>query len=450
MRLLRIAAVVLFLLQWLLVETKVQAAMPLPHQQNDKVTENALPAQVATDWFDLYLDLVKTTPGFTPPVAARAFGYAGVALYEAVSPGFPEYKSLLGQLNGLDVLPQPAAKQTFDWPTTANAALASITRDLFANTTPENLAAIQALEEQWNQAARDTLDADVYARSMLYGQSVADAIFVWSKSDGGHEGYLRNFPADYVSPTGAGGWLPTPPKFQTAMQPNWGENRPFVLEAGDTCPAAAPLAYSEKPASRFYKEGLEVYTVGQNLSDAQRAIALFWADDPGQTATPPGHSISLVTQVLQQEDASLALAAEAYAKVGIVVADSFIGCWHAKYEHNLLRPVTYIQKLIDPAWMPLLNTPPFPEYPSGHSVQSGAVATVLTDLFGEEYALVDHTHDARGLAPRTFASFEALAEEAALSRLYGGIHYRRAIELGLVQGECIGEAVNALQLRQAQ
>jgi membrane-associated phospholipid phosphatase len=141
------------------------------------------------------------------------------------------------------------------------------------------------------------------------------------------------------------------------------------------------------------------------------------------------------------------LAAEAYAKVGIVLADSFIGCWNAKYEYNLLRPVTYIHERIDPNWNTLLNTPPFPEYPSGHSVQSGAVAAVLTDLFGDNYAFVDHTHEGRGFPPRSFASFTAFAEEAALSRLYGGIHYRRAIEAGLTQGECIGAQVNALEVR---
>jgi hypothetical protein len=415
-------------------------------QADDNSTLTPPPnAAVATAWFDLYLQLVKTTEGFSPPVAARALGYAGVALYETVAPGFAEYRSLQGQLNGLAALPQPAENRQYDWPTAANAALASLARHLFANTSPENLAAIQTLEQEWSQAAVTSLDAASYARSVRYGQNMAAAIFTWSKTDGGHEGYLRNFPADYLAPAGPGQWQPTPPKFQAALQPTWGENRPFVLAVGDACPPARPLLYSEAPTSQFYREALEVYTTDQALTDEQRAIALFWSDDPGQTVTPPGHSISLLTQVLPEENASLILAAEAYAKVGIAVADAFIGCWNGKYQYNLLRPVTYIQQLIDPAWMPLLNTPPFPEYPSGHSVQTGAVATVLTDLFGENYALVDHTHADRGLAPRSFASFRALAEEAALSRLYGGIHFRRAIELGLIQGDCIGEKVNALQ-----
>ena len=157
--------------------------------------------------------------------------------------------------------------------------------------------------------------------------------------------------------------------------------------------------------------------------------------------------MSIATQVLRREGASLMLAAETYAKVGIAVCDSFVACWSTKYRYNLLRPVTYLQRLIDPAWLPLLATPPFPEHTSGHSVQSGAAFAVLTDLFGDAYAFEDHTHDSRGLAPRRFASFTAAAEEAAISRLYGGIHFRPAIQLGLEQGRCIAGAVNALPMQ---
>jgi hypothetical protein len=195
---------------------------------------------------------------------------------------------------------------------------------------------------------------------------------------------------------------------------------------------------------------MEVYQTSQNLTQEQTDIALFWADDPGRTATPPGHSIAVLTQILEQENATLALSAEAYARVGIAVTDAFIGCWHAKYTYNLVRPVTYIQQLTVESWMPLVNTPPFPEYPSGHSVQTGAAAVVLAGMFGEEYSFTDHTHDTLGLAARSFASFTEMANEAALSRLYGGIHYRAAIELGLEQGTCIGERVNSLIFSQGE
>jgi membrane-associated phospholipid phosphatase len=207
----------------------------------------------------------------------------------------------------------------------------------------------------------------------------------------------------------------------------------------------APPEYSEEPESAFYIEAMEVYDATQILTEEQREIALFWADDPGATSTPPGHSVSILTQILRLEDSSLGFATQAYAKLGIAVADAFIGCWHTKYVYNLIRPVTVIRQLVDNEWMPIVNTPPFPEYSSGHSVQTGAAAVVLADLFGDEYTFTDHTHDERGLAPRTFTSFSEMAQETAISRLYGGIHYRVAIELGIEQGQCIGSQINELQ-----
>ena len=187
---------------------------------------------------------------------------------------------------------------------------------------------------------------------------------------------------------------------------------------------------------------------GQRVDRGQLEIALFWSDDPGTTATPPGHSASILTQTLRSQNSSLATAAVGYARLGLAVCDAFIECWDSKFRYNLLRPISYIRQYIDQGWgNPLpLTTPPFPEYTSGHSVQSGAAATVLTATFGS-IAFTDHTHDARGLPPRSFSSFEAAAQEAAISRLYGGIHYRAAIERGLEQGRRIGAAVVALPLR---
>jgi hypothetical protein len=143
------------------------------------------------------------------------------------------------------------------------------------------------------------------------------------------------------------------------------------------------------------------------------------------------------------ENASLSVAAEAYAKVGIGVADAFISCWWTKYNYNYIRPVSCIRALIASSWLPFVVTPPFPEYTSGHSVQSGATAEILTDIFGANYAFTDHTHDALGFVPRTFDSFYDAADEAAISRLYGGIHFRSAIDLGVAQGICVGQQVLA-------
>jgi membrane-associated phospholipid phosphatase len=192
---------------------------------------------------------------------------------------------------------------------------------------------------------------------------------------------------------------------------------------------------------------MEVYQVSRALTPEQRAIARFWSDDPMLSPTPPGHWIAIARELLLAEGADAERWVDVMARLGIAQADAFIGCWNAKFQYDLLRPVTYIRRVIDKSWEPLLITPPFPEYPSGHSTQSGASAEVLTALFGADFAFEDTTHVADGLPGRHFPSFRAAAEEAGISRLYGGIHFRAAIERGLEQGRCIGAHVNALRTR---
>ena len=399
------------------------------------------PADIATTWFEFALELVQRTPGYSPPVASRAFGYAGLTLYEAVVPGMDGWRPLAG----LPSLSAAGKNAAYHWPSVANAALASILRFLFPTSPPERLAALAALEERLADDLRPGVPSGIFARSIKRGREVATALFESSKSDGGHAGYLHNFPA-YQPPVGRGLWVPTPPGFLSALQPFWGQNRCLAIQSGAEIVPGDHPPYSEDAASSFDAQAREVYDAVTNLTPEQEAIARFWSDDPGTTPTPPGHSLAITTQVLHETGSSLAAAAEAYARVGMGVCDAFIACWHAKYAYNLLRPVTYINRLIRADWLPVLVTPPFPEYPSGHSVQSGAAFQVLTDLFGAGYAFVDRTHDTRGLTPRSFGSFLEAAEEAAISRLYGGIHFRAAIVNGLAQGLKIGRAVSALPL----
>jgi hypothetical protein len=413
-------------------------------------------SEVPIAWTELQLQLIATTPGFTPPVAARALGYSGVALYQALQPGMPRHRSLVGIVNGLSSVPRPESGSTMHWPASANGVMAGITRHLFASTSAANRARVDslALAATMSSAA----DASVLDRSLAYGHDLADAVFEWSKGDGGHEGYLRNFPTDYVPPVGPGLWVPTPrPNAEPlrAMQPYWGRNRPFILPPGDPSSDSdpgVPSPYSTDPASACYRDANEVYLTVRALTPAQRETALYWSDDPGATSTPAGHSVSILLQCLRARGSSLEVAAEAHARVGIAVSDAFVACWQMKYRYNVMRPITYIQTVIDPAWNasaitdPLV-TPPFPEYPSGHSVQSGAASVVLATLFGESFSFTDRTHAARGFAPRSFNSFAAFAQEAALSRLYGGIHFRPAIERGLIQGRTIGARAATLPLQ---
>ena len=399
-------------------------------------------ATVATAWFDEILALIRTTPGFSPPVASRAIGYAGVTLYEAILPGLPGRRSLPGQLTELPVLPAGGRNAAYHWPTVANAALAEIVRALCPTATAERLAAVARLEATFLAA----VPRGIRERSIDRGRAVAQAVFDWSRTDGGHEGYAHNFDPGYVPPIGPGLWQPTPPGFLPALQPGWGRNRTFMA-SGPSCDPGAPIRFDTAADSACFAEAFEVFQTVDSLTSEQLAIARFWSDDPGSTATPPGHSVSILTQVVRARDESLAVAAEMYARLGIAVADAFIACWGVKYRYNVLRPITYIRATIDPHWgspLPLV-TPPFPEYTSGHSVQSAAAAAVLTAQFGP-VSFVDHTHDSRGLPARSFDSFDAAAAEAAISRLYGGIHYRGAIERGLAQGRCVGERAAALDL----
>ena len=405
-------------------------------------TADQYSADVATQWSNLQLTLAQTTPGNTPPVVSRALGYAGLTVYEAIVPGLPTHRSLAGQLTGLTSLPKPETNQKYNWSLSANAAEATIVRDLWANTSDANRKRIDSLETILLVSLGKDVSEAVATRSTAFGRSIGEAIAAYAKTDGGHEGYTRNFPASYVVPTGVGFWRSTGAQL-IPMLPTWGQNRSFVPVSTTTSPPE-PTAYSTQVSSPFFAQALEVYSISKNLTAEQKAIALFWADDAGKTFTPPGHGISIATQVLQKEKSNLAQAAETYAKIGLATTDAFIACWRCKFRFNVIRPVSYINQAIDPRWKSLITTPPFPEYTSGHSSGSGAAALILEDQFGDSYAFTDRSHDARGLTARSFTSFRAYSEEAAVSRLYGGIHYRNSNEQGLANGRRIAQNVLAL------
>jgi membrane-associated phospholipid phosphatase len=398
-----------------------------------------VPSAVASVWFDRLYDLV-TTERITPPPASRIYGLAPLTLYEAVVPGSRAYRSLAGQLNALTAVPQPAPHRPYHWPTVANAALADATRALLPEASPASREAIDALEQAFAAAFQSSVPPAVYARSVAQGRSVAAAVMAWAAPDG----FAALHDCPYTPPVGPGLWEPTPPAFAPPLEPCWGQLRPFVLTSGEECAPPPPPAYSDDPTSAFYAFGREVYTTGVTLTAEQRTIAHYWADNAGATGTPPGHWVAIVGQLARTEGLSLMAAAEAYARAGLAVADAFIGSWHTKYTYNLLRPETYITHLIDPAWLPLLVTPGFPSYTSGHATQSGAAATVLTAMFGV-HPFTDTLHQDHDLEPplepRRFGSFDEAAAEAAVSRLYAGIHYRFDNHNGLAQGRCVGQVI---------
>jgi hypothetical protein len=248
-------------------------------------------------------------------------------------------------------------------------------------------------------------------------------------------------------------WQPTAPGFMSAMEPYWHTIRPFILDSCSQFTSGPPNKYSADTNSLFYKELKEVYELGKNQTRKQYEIAMFWDCNPFalqqvghlefgvKKMSPGGHWMGITGIACKRQKLNLSKTAYAHALVSVGIADAFISCWSNKYKYNRVRPVTAIKKLIDPAWSPLLQTPPFPEYTSGHSVISTTASIILAHLFGEQYSFTDDTEKEFGLPARKFNSFADAAKEAAISRLYGGIHFRDAIENGVKEGEKIGKFV---------
>lgn len=307
----------------------------------------------------------------------------------------------------------------------------------------QNIADLDALEATFVAQYGAGTPPGLATQSIDFGHAVGAAIFAASLSDGENESYLSNFPSTYVPPAGPGFWVPTAVG-QVAMQPFWAATvRPFVLATPGACDPGPPPAYSEQTDSPFYAEAKLDYDISKTLTPDQLTIARYWADGPG-TISGPGHSMAIVGEVLMQHGGTLADAAEAYARAGIANADAVTGIWSAKYRYNLIRPVTYIRRVIDPAWTTVLPTPPFPEYVSAHSGQSAASLATLEAMFGTNVPFVDHAHDGDGFASRSFDHIFAAAEEAGISRLYAGIHFQSGNLNGRALGECVAAKVDAL------
>lgn len=405
-------------------------------------------AKVLANWYKLGLELVRHTPTMTPPVSSRALGLMGVGSFEALVPEGRGLVSLAEQLNGLGALPDRAPGQAYDTAVVMNGVLETLVHALFQNTGPTGQHAMEVMTAKMAEHAAADVAADVVAASRSAGVGLAQAILDWASTDGGAVIENQGFPLEWKLKGTPGEWVPTSKISlqQAPLLPSWGTNRPFAMPVALPCGIAEPTPYSEEPGSPFHTQALEVYDTSKSLTEEQTHIARFWSDDAMLTWTPPGHWVAILLQVSEEKGLDLAATAEGLARMGIAQADAFIACWDAKYRFDTIRPISYIQKVIDKAWTPVLNTPPFPEYPSGHSVQSAAGATVLTAMFGE-MGFADHSPTPDGVPERSFTSFWAAAEEAGISRLYGGIHFRPAIEEGKKLGTCVGQFAVDLKTR---
>ncbi len=388
---------------------------------------------VAIGWVRAVYDQVKAER-FSPPAAARAYAAVAIAAYEAVVGGMPKHRSLGGQLNDLGPVP---IERGHHWPIALNEAIAVTAQAVFADRSESSRTALADYGAATAAMLRVGVARPVADRAAAYGNRVGQHVAARMLRDN----YLSTRGLPFTPPVGPDKWVRTPPNFGAPIEPHWGQIRSFALRANGECKPPPPVPYSEEADSPFWQQASVVYETSRDLNDARRTTALFWRDNPdGSTGLPSGHWMLVGCIVIEQEQLDLGRAVELLALLGIAVADGFTSCWTEKYETNLLRPVTYIQRLMDPAWSSFVNSPAFPEYTSGHSVGSAAAAEILTAILGT-VAYTDDTGLVNGYPSVRYGSFREAANEAATSRLYGGIHYPMGIDAGLVQGADVARKV---------
>ena len=394
---------------------------------------------------------------FSPPVASRIYAYPNVAAYEIIAQKNEEFQSLTGQLRDLKPIPQVPENTVINYELSALVAHIEMSKRLIFSEQD-----IEVYRDSLYQVWKD-LNEDEFTASRDYGLQVADHIGAWMDKDNYKQ--TRTMPKFSVFADNPSRWQPTPPAYMDGIEPHWDKIRPFVIKASDQFKPVPPPPFSLEKESAFYKELQEVYDISKQITkdgdtSEEIAIAQFWDCNPyvsvtrghlmfaTKKITPGGHWIGITKIAARKADFDVNNTLYAYAKTSIAMADAFISCWDEKYRSNLIRPETLINDHIDDSWKPILQTPPFPEYVSGHSVVSGAAAETLTSIFGDNFSFNDNTEVAYGLPVRNFKSFRAAAQEAALSRMYGGIHYRAAVDVGLMQGKNLGQfVVSTLEMK---
>lgn len=401
-------------------------------------------------WHELIFELTEQTQGYSPNVAARNMAYINLAAYESILPANMANISLSDQLQEFHRPDSLNIDGRFFNPAVAlNSAVFKLVDKFFISAPYIWMEKVYALNDSVNAHFARQLSPDAMKKSKLYGAKIAFWIYEYSKNDGGHQSFMRTYSMGYKLPVCQSCFeINRVADLENTgpLHPKWGENRAFIAKNQEEIDIKPKIEFSIYPNSPFYKMAKEVYDISKQVvpNSEKLQIANFWDDAATFTYTAPGHSISILTQVLKQRPVDLASAAELFSNLSIAINDAFIVTWRLKYEHNLIRPIAYIKKYIDNQWEPALLTPPFPEFPSGHSAQSSTMATVLTSKIGDNVSFIDYSKYFVG-PPKSFTSFWSAAKECSMSRVYGGIHFRDGIEQGEEVGKIVGK--NALTLR---
>ncbi|PSR09655.1 MAG: phosphatidic acid phosphatase [Candidatus Arcticimaribacter sp.] len=383
---------------------------------------------------------------FSPPVASRVYLYPAIAAYQTMQLANEEtYASLSGQVKELEPLTK-STNENVNYNIASLHAFNEVGKALIFSEDKMN-----AFQENLDQQLKDKgVPRSVLKASKKFGVEVAAHILAWAKGDLYNQ--TRTFPK-YTIQEEEHYWKPTPPDYMDGIEPHWKQIRTMALDSSNQFPPKPPLAFDLTEGSPFQIQLKEVYEIGKNITDEQLEIAQFWDCNPYVThhrghamfatkkITPGGHWIGITSIATRKAKSDFQATTNAYANVTIALFDAFISCWDEKWNTLVVRPETLINKHYDEEWLPILQTPPFPEYTSGHSVISRAAAITLTDLFGDNFAFDDTTEIEYGLPVRSYDSFIEASEEAAVSRLYGGIHYMMAIEEGVAQGQEVGEHI---------
>jgi hypothetical protein len=389
---------------------------------------------------------------FSPPVASRIYGYTALAAFEAVRFKDKRYRSIAEQMPGFNAMPKPQKGKDYNYTLAASKAFFTV-----AYKVTFSVDTLKKYEDKVFAMYRSNLDDSTYTRSIAYGEKIGTAILARANNDGyaKSRGKVR-----FLGSSDDGKWRPTPPDYLEGVEWCWGTQQLFVLKTPDDFPLPQPPTFSKDKKSEYFKQALEVYNQSKTLTPDQLEIAKFWDDNPfvlmhnGHTTfatkkiTPGGHWIGITAIACKKSGADVVKSAQAYALTSIALYDAFISCWQVKYTTKYIRPVTVINQSIDPNWLSLLQTPPFPEYPSGHSAISGSAAVMLTHLFGDHFDYMD-TSDLKYIGiQRRFSSFLQASDETSVSRYYGGIHFRNSVDQGAVQGRQIGNYIwNTLKLK---
>lgn len=382
---------------------------------------------------------------FTPPVASRIYVYSSLAAYEAVRFSKSGTRSIAEKLRGFGPMPKPEAGKKYDYTLAATNAFFTVVHKVVFS-----LDSLRTYEQETMNNFRESMDEETYNRSVSFGEAVGKAILERAKNDGYAKS--RGKPK-HLGSNDPGMWRPTPPDYLDGVEWCWNTMKPLSL---DTCIQFMPVrppVYSTDTNSAFMKNALEVYRIGNNLTEEQKSIARYWDDNPfviehsghmmfgNKKITPGGHWMGIAAIAAHQGKADAVKTAETYALTAVAMYDAFISCWDEKYRSNVVRPVTVINELVDKGWVPFLQTPPFPEYTSGHSTITAAAATVLDKLYNDHFTFQD-TSELRYIGmQRHFDSFQQAAAEASISRVYGGIHYRNSVDAGADAGKKVGAQV---------